>query len=264
MSRFSWLEMGNQLPLAGEKALGAERPDMDENTCLATATGFFRQGQYESALQWYSRALRYALDLEEAWVGQVQCLLALYEYNEANIWADRALERFQNSPDLLACKAMAAGRSRGVPVGMGYSDASLEIKGRAVGPLPWIVRGDLLIGSRDARQGALRCFNKALELGGRDWFTHYLIGLALMREGLTEQALKRFSEGVQLERNSALLYCAMGQCHEALGEVREALLAYRRAREADPTCKPARDKVEQLRNVGFLRRAWRSIVYRRG
>lgn len=256
MGRFSWLEMDGKGP-AAESAARPSRRDMDEQTCLATAEGCLRQGQYENALQWYSRALRFAIDLEGAWLGQVLCLLFMEESLEANIWADRALERFQDSPDLLAAKAMALGRSRSIAAAMPYSDAALEVKGRAVGPFPWIVRGDLLLCGDNSRPAAERCFNKALELAGGDWYVHYLIGYCQLSKGLADQALLRFSAGLELDRANTLLLCALGECHKHLGEVDEALRAYRRAREADPLCKYARQQITELEQVGFLGRFWR-------
>lgn len=258
MGRFGWLEMDSELP-GGDPVATAGQRDLDEVMCLERATKLLRQGQYETALQWFSRALRFQLDLEDAWAGQVQCLLALGEYPEANIWADRALERFQDSPDILAAKALAVDRTRGYGAAMAYSDASLSVKGRVVGPYPWIVRGDLLLDTRESRQAANRCFDKALELAGRDWYTHYLIGLTWMQKDCFDQALVRLSAGNKLETHNPLLLCGMGECRERRGEVREAISAYRRAREADPTCRYAKDRLEALKHIGLLRRLFRAL-----
>jgi len=254
MGRFRWLEMEEE-PKGGADAPGAvDGADMDEAACLAKGDRYLREGHYESALQWYSRALRYDVKLEEAWAGQVRCLLELQENVEANMWADRGLERFPDSPDLLAAKAMALRRTRGAARAMEYSDASLGVKGTAVGPYPWIVRGDIVLNGGGSRQSAERCFSKALELGGRDWYTHYLIGQSLLRRGIHEEARKRLSAAAGLQRTSALLFCAIGECQERLGEVGAAILAYRRALEADPRHKPAKDRLAALERVGFLGR----------
>jgi len=259
MGRFRWLEMGSQGPQAGTGQPPRAGRDMDEETCLATANECLRQGRFETALQWYSRALRYAIDLEEAWVGQVQCLLGLGENAEANIWADRGLERFPNSADLLAEKAMALGRTRGAEKAMAYSDASLSVKGESVGPYPWIVRGDLLLNGDGERENAKRCFNKAIELAGRDWYTHYLIGQSYLSSGMPEEALLLFSEAASLERNCSVALCAMAQCHESMGEFARAAAACRRALAADPRCKEARGMLAALEHTGPLRRLWRRI-----
>jgi tetratricopeptide (TPR) repeat protein len=258
MGRFRWLEMGDDPgPIgAGQMAPAA---DLDEVACMAKAEQYFRTGRFESALQWYSRALRFAITIEEAWVGQVRCLVELQEYVEASIWADRALERFPESPDLLAAKAAALRHTRGMARAMEYSDAALAVKGKAVGCYPWIVRGELLLDSGGSRHAAERCFAKALELEGTDWFTHFLIGRALMGKGLYEQARQRLSAAASLVRGNPLLYCALGECYEQLGEVGAAIMTYSRAVEADPKCRRAKERLAALNRVGWLRRLLRRL-----
>jgi tetratricopeptide (TPR) repeat protein len=263
MGRFRWLEMDTR-PVPGDPAQaqdGAEAGDLDEFVCCNRAAGLLRQGQYENALQWFSRALRFQASMEDAWVGQVQCLLALGEYTEANIWADRALERFQDAPDLLAAKALALGRSQGRNAGMAYSDAAMSVKGKAVGAYPWIVRGDLLLDERSSRQAALRCFNKAIELAGKDWYTYYLIADSLAFRNCCDLALSHLNSAVVLEKQSALLYCLMGECYERLGDIPSAKRALQRAREADPTSSNIRRRLEEVGNANpvccFFRRLWR-------
>jgi len=258
MGRFRWLEMSDD-PRAVGTGQVAPTADLDEAGCMARADEYFRTGRFESALQWYSRALRFAITIEEAWVGQVCCLIELQEHVEANIWADRALERFPESPDLLAAKAGALRHTRGMARAMEYSDAALGVKGKAVGCYPWIVRGELLLHSGGSRQSAERCFAKALELEGGDWFTHFLIGRALMGRGLYEQARQRLSAAASTERSNPLLYCTLGECYEQLGEVGAAVMTYSRAVEADSKCKRAKERLAALNRVGWLRRLIRRV-----
>jgi tetratricopeptide (TPR) repeat protein len=257
MSRFGWLEMddpkGGVPP--GESRVAEE---LDERICLQRADGFLREGYYETALQWYSRALRFAQELEPAWAGQVRCLIGLEEYPEADIWAQRGLERFPNSPDLLAARAMVLLHTSGLSRAMEYSDASLEVRGQEIGPYPWIVRGDILLNGGGSRPSVERCFSKALELAGRDWYTHFLIGLALYRRGFFEEARQRLLAGTSLERNSSSLWCTLGDCHERLGEEGAAVMAYHRAIEANPRCKYAKERLAKLERMGLLAR----LMYR--
>jgi Flp pilus assembly protein TadD len=44
------------------------------------------------------------------WTGQVRMLIELKEFHEAKLWADKALEKFPNEPELLAAKAVALAR----------------------------------------------------------------------------------------------------------------------------------------------------------
>jgi len=259
MSRFGWLEMDDGGSAGRDSGGAPEQQDIDESHCLARADAHLREGRYESALQWYSRALRYNTELEEAWAGQVRCLLELHEEVEANVWADRGLARFPDCPDLLAAKAVALKRRRGVARAMEYSDASLGVKGKTVGPYPWIVRGDIVLNGGGSRESAARCFSKALEIGGHDWYTHYLIGVALMRSRSHDQARRRLSAAAGMEGATALAHCALGQCYEKLGEVGGAILAYNRALEADRGWKQAKSRLAALENVGWFGRLVRRL-----
>jgi tetratricopeptide (TPR) repeat protein len=257
MSRFVWLEMDEakgSAPAGGPK--GSE--DLDETVCLQRADGLLREGYYETALQWYSRALRFAQELEAAWAGQVRCLIGLEEFPEAEVWAKRGLERFPNSPDLLAARAVVLLNTSGLSRAMEYSDAALQVRGQDVGSYPWIARGEILLSGGGSRPSADRCFAKALELAGTDWYTHFLIGLALFRRGFLEEARLRLQAGTSLERRSSSLWCTLGDCHERLGEEGAAIIAYHRALEANARCKYAKMRLARLERMGPITR----LIYR--
>ena len=50
-----------------------------------------RAGLYENALKFYSRALELDRSLVAGWVGQVQMLVQLEEYPEAELWSRKGL-----------------------------------------------------------------------------------------------------------------------------------------------------------------------------
>ncbi|MBN1459509.1 MAG: tetratricopeptide repeat protein [Armatimonadetes bacterium] len=259
MSRFGWLEMEDDAAPGRGHGGVPEREDLDESSCVAQADRYLREGYYESALQWYSRALRYNTEIEEAWAGQVRCLLELREDVEANVWADRGLERFPDCPDLLAAKALALKRTRGLARAMEYSDAALGVKGKTVGPYPWIARGDIILNGRGSPDSAKRCFSKALELGGHDWYTHYLVGIALMRGKSYDEARRRLSAAAEMDHATALVHCAVGECYQKLGHTGAAILAYNRALQVDRKCKRAKDRLASLERVGWLGRFLRRL-----
>jgi len=128
----------------------------------------------------YSRALRYQINLERAWVGQVRCLLATDENNEAELWADRGLSRFPASADLLAAKGVAVSRTQGPTAGLRFSDRALENGGGS--EYVWLARGEVLLAAR-SDEAARRCFAKAVEVGDEDWHCHYAIGRLLLAAG---------------------------------------------------------------------------------
>jgi tetratricopeptide (TPR) repeat protein len=61
--------------------------ERDEHHWIRVATDERRNGQHENALRYYSRALELDKALVAGWVGQVQMLIALGEYPEAELWS---------------------------------------------------------------------------------------------------------------------------------------------------------------------------------
>src|SRR6266542_2665285 len=101
MSRFDNLEFNEQ---SGDRPEGSLK---DESSYLQDAHDAFRQGQFELALRAYAKVLEFNPDNAGAWSGQVRMLIELGEFEDAKVWADKALERFPQDPELLAAKAVA-------------------------------------------------------------------------------------------------------------------------------------------------------------
>jgi tetratricopeptide (TPR) repeat protein len=79
------------------------QPDLhDSRYWMGQAMQNRRIGNHEEALRFYSRAVELDRTMVSGWVGQVQMLIALAEYPEAELWARKALELFRNHADLLA------------------------------------------------------------------------------------------------------------------------------------------------------------------
>ena len=104
--RFARLDFETE-PTGSCPTTAEEWPDLDADGCLKAAAEQFDYGLYEAALVRYSRALRFDRELAEAWLGQVRSLICLGEHREAVLWSDRGLERFHDSPELLAAKGLA-------------------------------------------------------------------------------------------------------------------------------------------------------------
>src|SRR5512141_2306263 len=134
MSRFSNLEFGRE----------DESPDhqhshavvKDEAYYLAEAQSAFERADFEYALRAYAKVLEYNPENAGAWTGQVRMLVELNEFHEAKIWAEKALERFPNEPELLAAKAVALGRVGDLSGALAFSDASIEERGNT--PYIWL------------------------------------------------------------------------------------------------------------------------------
>src|SRR5438876_12406262 len=107
MSRFGNLEFGNESEEQSQKPAGLVK---DDGYYSAEARSAFESGNFESALRLYSKVLEFNPQNAAAWTGQVRTLIELSQFREAKLWADKALERFPQEPELLAAKAVALGR----------------------------------------------------------------------------------------------------------------------------------------------------------
>src|SRR5688500_9953077 len=99
MSRFRNLEFGDEFHKSGaESNLRAK----DEGFYLLEATTTFTQGRFEQSLRAYAKVIEHNPANSQAWLGQVQALIELGEFQEAKLWADKAIDKFSNVPELLA------------------------------------------------------------------------------------------------------------------------------------------------------------------
>ena len=228
MSRFVNLEFS-------EGPEGEFRPEQevalkDEAYYLAEARKAFESGAYEQGLRGYAKVLEYNPANAAAWTGQVRMLIELGEFREAKLWADKALERFPNEPELLAAKAVALARSGDLQGAMAFSDASIEEHGDS--PYVWLARGDVMLAREETR--ADYCFDKALLLAPRDWFT---LWLAARIRAYYEQfilALKLIQQAVELDSANFLLWLEQGRCQQAIGLLGPAKVSLTQARQLNP------------------------------
>lgn len=176
--RFSRLEFGSQEePSGSTETVGATNKSL-EGTVKRSAGHFLteadrarRRGEFESALQLFTRALREDRSRIVAWVGQVQMLIDLGEYSEARLWSDKALEVFRSNGDLLAGKAQACLRIGDPRAAQVCSDASIQATGSS--PYRWASRGEVLLQRGDSR--ARDCFEKSFAEPAADWFDRIVV-----------------------------------------------------------------------------------------
>ena len=97
------------------------------------------------------------------WVGQVQMLVQLEEYPEAELWSRKGLELFPTNGELMAGRAQAFCRMGDMKQAHALCDGSLQQPGQSA--YRWLVRGEIMVA---ARQNMDRyCFDKAQEAGRR-------------------------------------------------------------------------------------------------
>src|SRR5436309_70149 len=227
MSRFINLEFGDESEGQEyhQKALAK-----DEAHYMAEATAAFQNGNFEPALRLYSKVLEFNPQNAAAWTGQVRMLIELGEFREARLWADKALERFPHEPELLAAKAVALGRSGDLQEALAFSDASIEERGDT--PYIWLARGDVLLAREEPR--ANYCFEKALLLAPRDWFTTWLAARIRFYYNQFALALKLLQQAVEWNATHFVLWLELGRCQQAVGLVGLAQNSFLQAQQLNP------------------------------
>jgi len=243
MSRFSSLEFGdhfgNQLPEERQVIKG-------EAFYMTEARSAFENANFEQGLRLYSKVLEFNPANALAWTGQVRMLIELGEFREAKLWADKALERFPHEPELLASKAVALARNGDLEGAIAFSDASIEERGDT--PYIWLARGDVLLARKESR--ADYCFDKALLLAPRDWFTVWLVARVRRFYQQFALSLKLLQRGIEWNTAHFVLWLDIGYCQQALGLVGLAKASFIHARELNPQSQ-AEAAIQQLSRTGL-------------
>jgi len=258
MSRFVNLELDGESEDQWQHEKAAVK---DEAYFLAQARAAFEAAEFELALRAFCRVLEFNPQNVSAWAGQVRMLIELGELREARLWADKALERFVNEPELLAAKAVALGRSGDLQGAMAFSDASIEERGGT--PYVWLARGDVLLAREESR--ADYCFEKALLLAPGDWFIAWLAARIRYYYKQFVLALKLLQRAIDLNATHFRLWLELGQCQAALGLIGPARLSFAQAQQLNPQCSDARLALARLSDPGIgphLRGWWRRLVGR--
>jgi len=259
VSRFLNLEFDgdSESRLAG----GPGTPVRDESFYLGEATTAFQNGNFESALRLFGRVIEFNPNNPAAWAGQVRMLIELGEFNEAKLWADKALERFPREAELLAAKAVALGRSGDIQGAMAFSDAAVEERGDT--PYVWLARGDVLLSTEQRR--AESCIEKALLLAPADWLVRWLAARIEFYYDRFGCALKFLQQAVELNASHFLLWLELGQCQQALGLLHPARDSFGVARQLNPRCTEASLQLARVSHAGLRDHArgwWRRLFKR--
>ena len=188
-------------------------------------------------------------------------LIELGESREARIWADKALERFPNEPDLLAAKAVALGRTGDLQTALAFSDASIEERGDS--PYVWLARGDVLLARKEPR--ADYCFDKALMLAPGNWFIAWLAARIRSFYRQFVLALNLLQQATAANAANPVLWLELGRCQEALGFLGPAEMSFNQAIQLNPRCREADQALTRLQSRGLgdrLLGCWRRLKNR--
>jgi tetratricopeptide (TPR) repeat protein len=253
--RFDRLEF-EQSPDQPQQPGAAAETLRDEQYWLRLADAERRQGNYENALRFYSRALERDKSLVEGWLGQVQMLIALEEYPEADIWARKALELFRQHSELLAARAQALSRKGDRKKAQELCDAALAQAGHSA--YRWLVRGELMVAGK--QEIDRYCFDKASQIDP-DWLVNLEAGLVYVFYSQPAKALTRIRQAVEKAPDSAHAWYQQGCCEDELGLTKRAQASFRRCLELAPGHVEAERQIVKVTNRGWsLKRGLRRLA----
>ena len=252
MSRFGKLEFDGQRQ---ESTQRAQPPLADAAHCFAEATLALGRAEFESALRWYGRVLEFDALSVPAWCGQIRSLIELGQFKEANVWADKALERFPNAADLLAAKAVALGRLGRADEAMPFSDAAIEQPGETF--YVWLARGDVLLAA--GQRQVDHCFDRALQLSGGDWLVRWLAARVRAYWKQFAAALKLAREAAELAPERFATWLLAGECQAALGLNEAARRSLHQALALEPSSRDAERALHDVSGKGWTDRFTKQI-----
>jgi tetratricopeptide (TPR) repeat protein len=257
MPRFDRLELDSPQGPPEDGGDGRAPQVRDEHHWLRLADSERRQGLFENALRFYSRALELDKSLIAGWLGQVQMLIALGEYPEAELWARKSLELFKNHGDLLAGRAQALCRKKDRTQAMASCDAAMSQPGTSA--YRWIVRGELMVADRSDVDRY--CFDKAVQLD-EDWLVLLEIAQVYLYHRCPSKALARIRAAVARAPDQVYAWYLQGQCERELRMDDAARRSFRRCLEIVPNHAEADRQLRELAARGglvgrLLGRLWR-------
>jgi len=201
---------------------------------LEQAEKLYLAGDFELALRNYSRALEQNAA----------------EYEEALLWADKALELFPEHPDLLASKSVASTRTGDLEEAMAYTDNALSQRGAT--PYVWLARAEALLKRGSAT--ATHCVSNAVAAAGNAAPRAELeAGRTLLRAGHCAPALGYLRKAVGFLPGSALAWLELGRCQAALG-FPETAMTLSQCLTLRPNWPPAREALRRFQQRGLLSR----------
>lgn len=239
---------------SGEHAT-AQASDYPE--AVAVADDAFYRGDYKAALRHYSRAFQAESTQVYPWIGQLNALLFLKQFKEAEVWSNRALDLFPEDPTLLSQRARVLAHNGNMKRALGTSDYAVS---KGATDWAWIARAEVLLLARNPN--AKYCFDKAIEMAGPgDWKVPFMAGLMCMERQNYAAAVDFLNTAAERNMRHAHIWENLAVALTKLNFTERARDAARRAQELDPQRRGAerlRTEVESRgvveRILGYLRR----------
>ncbi len=256
MARFDKLEFGVSRETPGDLT-APRRSNLDASHWMKQADENRRTGHYENALKYYSRALEDDKSLVDGWVGQVQMLVIMEEYKEAELWSRKALELFPANGELLAGRAQAYCRMANLKQAHALCDSATRQSGQSA--YRWLVRGEIMVvGKQDTDR---HCFDKAQQLDS-DWLVPLEIALVYLYYRHRSKALNRVRRAVEMAPDHYYPWYVQGTCQFELGLDTHAQRSFQQCLELCPRHADAESRLAELQRGNWspgriLRRIFR-------
>ena len=258
MARFDKLEFDDPDENSADQQPAEQHVEKDERYWSTLADTHRREGNYENALRFYSRALEVEKTLIDAWTGQVQMLVLLREYPQASMWAQKALELFPSHGDLMAGRAQAEGRRGNVREAVSLSDGALSQRGET--PYQWQVRGELMLVMKQKTDR--HCFDKAQVLS-RDHLVPLESGLIYLHHRSFVKAQQRLQVALERQPDSHYAWYLIGRCQLDAGLAQAATRSFERCIELCPNHHDAGVELAKLRGgASSLGLAFKRLIRR--
>ncbi len=261
MARFDKLEFDGAPKRPASDAAQEERssstqskPKFEPVDWMRRADEQRRNGCYENALRFYSRALEDDRTLVDGWLGQVQMLIFADECPEADLWARKAIELFPAHGDLFAGRAQALIRLGDVKHAHEMSDGAMRQPGQSA--YRWTVRGEIMVARRQRTDDA--CFEKAWE-ADRDWLTAAEIALIYLRYDSPAKAWKAAQRATASCPTAFYPWLIQGRCESAMGLTNQARRSLERCMEICPNQGDAVELLRQTDGASFFSRLWKRL-----
>ncbi|MBF0406813.1 MAG: tetratricopeptide repeat protein [Candidatus Riflebacteria bacterium] len=244
MSRFKWLEFDSP---ENRKTDGFDKLPGNSETAgvdltnpghvLRLADENYRKLEYERALKYYSKVLGIDPNIEEAWFGQLLCLLDLEEIPEALTWSIKANKLFPKSANIISARALASARDANLKDAMAFSDGAM--KNDNVSWFSWIARGEIIALTKG--NNAEFCMMKAIELLPNDWLVFFKIAQSYSNTPLFEKAIPVLQKALSKKSDLPEIYYLLGVIQNRLNLHSAAEESFSRANKLAPVNKKYND-----------------------
>lgn len=240
MPRFDKLEFGREPEKDSPSPKPASRR-RDADYWVQQADENRRDGLYENALRFYSRALEMDKSLVPCWLGQIRMLIHLEEYRQAELWSRTALELFPGNAGLLAGRAQAFCRMKQIRRAHELCDGALQQDPKSA--YVWLVRGELMVVGR--QEIDRHCFDSAQQLDS-DWLVPLEIALVYLDYHNPAKAMARARRAVDSAPDRHYPWYVQGLCQQQLSLDAQARESYRNCLNLNPRNADAERRLAEL------------------